>query len=44
MLTSTDLGARLLAAASAVVVTVAAMATAIIPASPAATLLIGAIA
>jgi len=44
MLTSTDLGARLLAAVSALVVTAVAMATAIIPASPATTMLIGGLA
>ncbi|MDJ0642196.1 MAG: hypothetical protein QNJ15_05215 [Erythrobacter sp.] len=44
MLISTDFGARLLAAASALVVTAAAMATAIIPASPATPLLIGGLA
>ncbi|MEL6530332.1 MAG: recombination protein F [Pseudomonadota bacterium] len=40
MFASTDFGARLLAAVSALVVTTAAMATAIIPASPATTMII----
>jgi len=44
MLTSIDFGARLLAAASALVVSAVAMATAIIPASPATTMLIGGLA
>lgn len=44
MITSTDFGARLLSAAAAIVVTVAAMATAIIPATPAASILVGGVA
>ncbi len=44
MTSSTDLSDRLLAAASALVVSAVAMATAIIPASPATTMLIGGLA
>lgn len=44
MITPVDFGSKLLTAAAAIIVTVAAMAVAIVPATPAATTLIGAVA
>lgn len=44
MITSQDFGAKLLSASAAIVVTIAALATAIVPATPQATLIVGGLA
>ena len=44
MITPVDFGSRLLTAAAAIIVTVAAMAVAVVPATPNANLIIGAVA